>query len=162
MFRRKQTKSPVKASNFTADAAAIEKQYLLARHGDASACSGLIGSADNNNLIAAAYVSILYDKGCKHIPINKERAAYYASKAMPWISAEASGGNAYAQYLLGDCYHDGRGIPQNHKEAVKYYLAAAKQNHAGAQYFFGEILIGVLHLYVAYPIRLFTSLYANF
>ena len=145
MFRQKQTKSPVKASNFTADAAAIEKQYLLARYGDASACSGLIGSADNNHLIAAAYVSILYDTGCKHIPINKDKAAYYADKAMPWIRTEASRGNAYAQYHLGDCYRDGRGVAQSHEEAVKYFFAAAKQSHAGAQTSLGEILIRVLH-----------------
>ena len=147
----KQTKLPVKPpkpdkpSNPTTHAAAIEKQYLLARYGDASACSGLIGSADNNHLIAAAYVSILYDTGCKHIPINKDKAAYYADKAMPWIRTEASRGNPYAQYHLGDCYRDGRGVAQSHEEAVKYFFAAAKQSHAGAQTSLGEILIGVLH-----------------
>ena len=37
-------------------------------------------------------------------------------------------------------HHFGRGVPQDYKEALRWYLKAAKQNNAHAQY-----LIGTMH-----------------
>ena len=42
-----------------------------------------------------------------------------------------------AQYSLGVCYADGRGVAKDYVEAVKWYRKAAEQNHAGAQYNLG-------------------------
>jgi len=47
--------------------------------------------------------------------------------------AKAEQGDAEAQFNLGYCYDDGRGVTKNSKEAVKWYRKAAEQNYAPAQ-----------------------------
>jgi len=38
---------------------------------------------------------------------------------------------------LGVCYHLGRGVPRDYKEAVKWFLLSAEQGHAKAQFNLG-------------------------
>ena len=45
----------------------------------------------------------------------------------------AEAGDATAQLELGNMYHDGRGVPQDYAEAVKWYRLAADQGVAKAQ-----------------------------
>ena len=40
---------------------------------------------------------------------------------------------AAAQYVLGLCYAEGRGVPQDDTEAVKWFRKAADQGSAAAQ-----------------------------
>lgn len=54
------------------------------------------------------------------------------------IKQYADAGDAEAQYLLGNCYETGNGIRKNAKQAMKWYKAAAKQNHPLALYNAGE------------------------
>ena len=42
-----------------------------------------------------------------------------------------------AQYDLGEMYRIGQGVPQDYKEAVKWYTKAAEQGIAFAQYILG-------------------------
>jgi uncharacterized protein len=49
-------------------------------------------------------------------------------------------GIAEAQFNIGVMYAQGRGVPQDSKEAIKCWRLAAKQGHATAQY-----NLGVLH-----------------
>ena len=42
-------------------------------------------------------------------------------------------GDADAQYNLGLCYADGRGVSKSYAEAVKWYCKAAEQGHTRAQ-----------------------------
>ena len=42
-----------------------------------------------------------------------------------------------AQYNLGVMYDNGDGVPQDYKEAVKWYRLAAEQGDASAQYNLG-------------------------
>jgi TPR repeat protein len=49
----------------------------------------------------------------------------------------AEQGNAPAQYNLGVIYANGRGVPQNDADAVKWYRLAAEQRYAQAQYNLG-------------------------
>jgi len=42
-------------------------------------------------------------------------------------------GHASAQFNLGVMYGTGKGVPQDHAEAVKWYRRGAEQGHAGAQ-----------------------------
>ena len=51
--------------------------------------------------------------------------------------ALAEKGDADAQYNLGWMYADGEGVPEDDKEAVKWYRKAAEQGHADAQYSLG-------------------------
>ncbi|MBR4075711.1 MAG: sel1 repeat family protein, partial [Lentisphaeria bacterium] len=49
----------------------------------------------------------------------------------------AERGNARAQYNLGQCYEQGKGVPVDQAEAVKWYQKAAEQGNASAQYKMG-------------------------
>ena len=49
----------------------------------------------------------------------------------------AEQGDASAQYYLGNMYNDGQGVPEDDKEAVKWYRLAAEQGDANAQYNLG-------------------------
>jgi TPR repeat protein len=48
------------------------------------------------------------------------------------LEERAEAGDAEAQYNLGWMYSNGDGVPQDHKEAVKWYRLAAGQGHAEA------------------------------
>jgi len=49
----------------------------------------------------------------------------------------AEQGDAVAQYNLGLMYKQGKGVPQDYKEAVRWYRVAAEQGDATAQYNLG-------------------------
>ncbi len=49
----------------------------------------------------------------------------------------AEGGSVLAQSELGDRYYYGIGVPQDDKEAVKWYRKSAEQGSAKAQYNLG-------------------------
>src|ERR1039458_8593653 len=51
--------------------------------------------------------------------------------------AKAEQGNAEAQFNLGFCYDDGRGVAKNYAKAAKWYRKAAEQNFAPAQFNLG-------------------------
>jgi len=53
------------------------------------------------------------------------------------LLAQAEKGNAQAQYLLGQRYNFGDGVPQDRKQAVAWQTRAATQGHATAQYVLG-------------------------
>ena len=50
----------------------------------------------------------------------------------------AEGGDKIAQYNLGVKYYFGEGVPQDYKEAVKWFTKAAEQGDAKAQYNLGN------------------------
>ena len=49
----------------------------------------------------------------------------------------AEQGDIDAQYELGNCYYNGRGVSEDKAEAVKWYRKAAEQGHVNAQYQLG-------------------------
>jgi len=51
----------------------------------------------------------------------------------------AEAGNLDAQNQLGLLYHDGRGVPQNFKQASVWFKKAAEQGHTGAQVNLGTL-----------------------
>lgn len=61
-----------------------------------------------------------------------------AFKIMQPLAAQ---GDAYAQYALGAMYLRGHEVPQDSREAVKWFHLAATQGHAGAQN-----NLGMMHL----------------
>ena len=54
----------------------------------------------------------------------------------------AEDGDAEAQNDLGVMYGNGEGVPQDYKEAVKWYRLAAEQGVAAAQYNLGGMYYG--------------------
>jgi TPR repeat protein len=69
------------------------------------------------------------------------RAAAPKGAAVPGkfleYKARAEQGDAEAQFSLGFCYDDGRGVAKNYAQAVKWYRQAAEQNYAPAQFNLG-------------------------
>ena len=53
----------------------------------------------------------------------------------------AERGDAAAQYNLGVCYHNGDGVEEDAKEAVKWFRKAAAQGNATPQYHLGLSLV---------------------
>ena len=63
----------------------------------------------------------------------------YSSSLAQWQPL-AEQGDVIAQLNLGLMYRDGKGVPQDHVAAAKWFLAAARQGDSMAQY-----SIGVMH-----------------
>ena len=60
----------------------------------------------------------------------------YATALREWTPF-AEQGDAIAQFIVGDMYRRGRGVPQNLKTAVKWYTFAAEQGFVYAQTYLG-------------------------
>ena len=56
-----------------------------------------------------------------------------ANKEFDDLLAEATQGNAAAQYNLGWCYQYGIGVGKDYEKAVSWYTKAAKQGDVDAQ-----------------------------
>ena len=54
-----------------------------------------------------------------------------------WVTKAAEQGYAAAQYSLGMMYHEGKGVPQDYKQAADCFTKAAEQGHADAQFILG-------------------------
>ncbi len=59
-------------------------------------------------------------------------------QAVPLLLQAAEQELADAQYLLGLCYDNGSGVPQNSTHAFSWYGKAAQQGHAPAQFRLGQ------------------------
>jgi len=64
-------------------------------------------------------------------------AGDYATARRQWFP-QAEQGDAKAQYNLGVIFANGKGVPKNDGEAVKWYREAAEQGHAGGQFGLGS------------------------
>lgn len=112
--------------------AELDAVYTSARWGNSVSSLQLILHAAETDPLAQAYLGILYDKGCNGLPKHRSNAIYYAKLALPWLLEQAVAGNAFAQYNLGFCYSDGRGVPQDDHKAAQLYELACMQGHQGA------------------------------
>lgn len=55
------------------------------------------------------------------------------NKVVKMVQPLASDGNSRAQVLMGRCYENGLGVPQDMETAAKWFRLAAEQNYAEAQ-----------------------------
>ena len=69
--------------------------------------------------------------GCAEEPEIAEESELERTKR--WSSE----GDAWSQFNLGVMYSDGEGVPQDYKEAIKWYKMAAEQGNTDAQYNLG-------------------------
>ena len=74
--------------------------------------------------------------------LNRRGVQYYLEKdyvqAIKCFRAAAEQGHAVAQYNLGTCYQEGKGVTQNYAEAVKWIRKAAEKGHSSAQHNMGD------------------------
>ncbi len=61
----------------------------------------------------------------------------HADDYLTELRQKAEQGDASEQYYLGLAYYSGDGVPQDHKEAVKWFRLSAEQGDAVAQNFLG-------------------------
>jgi TPR repeat protein len=61
------------------------------------------------------------------------------STAFVKFRSAALQGNAIAQTLVGMMYNEGKGVAQDYKEAVRWWLMAASQGNSTAQYNLGDM-----------------------
>ena len=59
---------------------------------------------------------------------NLNKLEFYRTKRL------AEGGGKLAQYLIGNAYRNGDGVPQDYKQAVKWYSKSAEQGVVSAQF----------------------------
>ena len=80
------------------------------------------------------FLSAVFNYGTR---LRSTRAAAPKGVAVPGkfqeYKASAEQGDAEAQFNLGWCYDDGRGVAKDYVEAVKWYRKAAEQCHTEAQ-----------------------------
>jgi len=61
----------------------------------------------------------------------------YAEAVGHWRVCSHDQGDVWCQTMLGAMYNEGKGVPQDYAEAVRWYRLAADQGHADAQYALG-------------------------
>lgn len=59
------------------------------------------------------------------------------SEAVKQFMEAAEQGSADAQFFLGNCSDEGKGVEKDHAQAADWFAKAAAQNHAAAQYHLG-------------------------
>jgi TPR repeat protein len=65
--------------------------------------------------------------------IRKAKESTDPVEAVRLLRRATEQGNAEAQYRLGVCYYNGKGVEQDYIEAIKWIRKAAEQNYAPAQ-----------------------------
>src|SRR5215472_12839743 len=71
--------------------------------------------------------------GCIPIVAKKSKKSDQETFKEALSLEQSSGGNAEAEFLLGDSYESGRGVPQDYSEALRWYLKSANRGCAAAQ-----------------------------
>jgi hypothetical protein len=116
----------------------LEKAYMAARFcGSITAVAIIQDAAEKQHHLAEAYLGQLYENGCMVLNNNTEQAQLYASRALPWLRTEAARGNNHAQYHLGCCYIDARGVDEDKELGMRWMKMAAIQGNARAQCYVG-------------------------
>merc|ERR1711964_456069 len=82
--------------------------------------------AEAGNVEAQFKLAVALSEGETGVEKNLEEAAEYCQKA-------AEGGNAWAQYQLGDFYETGKGVEIDLVKAAQWYLKSAMAGNAWAQ-----------------------------
>ncbi len=81
-----------------------------------AAAGAVIGCAHSNGALARCIV-----------PLGDSR------KGLALARKSAEAGSCFGQFVVGICYNEGKGVSQDHIEAVRWYRLAAAQGHAMAQ-----------------------------
>ena len=76
--------------------------------------------------------------------VSEGRKAYDAGNydaAYGYLKDAAEDGNAEAQFLLGECYFNGRGTRQDFQSAEAWFTESAEQNNVQAQEKLGNLYL---------------------
>jgi len=105
-------------------------------------------AAEQEQADAQYSLGMCYEKGEGVEQDNKEAKTWCLKaakqgheEAVAWCRRAAEQGDADAQFELGQCYANGRGVEKDAKEAVAWYRKAAAQDSADAQHMLGVCYI---------------------
>ncbi len=68
---------------------------------------------------------------------SEARAEALHKQALAYFERSAQGGNATAQYNMGEFYREGTLVPKDYATALEFYHAAAQKGHAASLYAIG-------------------------
>lgn len=74
------------------------------------------------------------------------------SQALSLLRPLADAGEASAQFIVGQLYHQGKGVPQDNREAAVWFQKAADQGHPAAQNNLGYLYFNGLGVPQQFPI----------
>lgn len=83
--------------------------------------------------VDVALIAVMITAVCLAQGPDKELSAIPSEGQVRELKTSASKGNAYAQDILADMYSEGRGVPQDYKEAVRLWRLAAEQGILSAE-----------------------------
>jgi|GEM_PF-6651388 len=94
-----------------------------------------MGSVPDDNAEADEWHRRKYRRHCER-----------STEAAKWFRMAAERGHARAQFLLGELYDNGIGVPEDVAEAINWYRKAAEQGNADAQTQIGQCYLEGYHL----------------
>lgn len=123
---------------------AFQQYKAAAERGDANAqfnlglCYDKGKGVAKNSAEAVKWYSKAAAQGHTDAKLNLEKSDYAVGIEFQKNKASAERGDADAQYKVGLCYAEGKGVEKDVLEARKWYSKAAAQGHADAQYKFAN------------------------
>jgi TPR repeat protein len=70
---------------------------------------------------------------------TRDKVAVTEAETLKCLILQADQGSEISQFQLGSMYYTGHGVPQDYKEAIKWYKMAAEQGNTKAQFLLGNI-----------------------
>lgn len=93
--------------------------------------------------IRVSAIVVLFSTGMAvAAPLEEANTAYSKGDydaAAPLLRALANEGDRSAQFKLGVLYEEGKGVPKNYTEAIRWYCVASAQGDADAPFHIGRI-----------------------
>ena len=92
------------------------------------------------SLLWTLVISLVFSLSAVRAGFDDGMVAYELShfeSALGEFRLAAKHGEARAQYMLGEMYEHGRGVPKGNATAMKWYRMAAERGHAKSQYKLG-------------------------
>ncbi|WP_028468283.1 tetratricopeptide repeat protein [Neptunomonas japonica] len=99
----------------------------------------MLKSAHDNNPMAQKKIAYWYRGGYEGIEKNQKKSHYWFKRAFDNFEIAATKKNASAQFEYAYMLSNGYGTKQNKAKAAKIYQALAKNNHAAAQFWLGQM-----------------------
>jgi serine/threonine protein kinase len=96
-------------------------------------------AASMGNKLAEYRLGYIYLNGIDVVP-DYDKAIRYFERSGKIIDMGAEANNPELQFVKGEMYLYGNGVPQNTNRAMEYYESAAKQDYPRAQYALYELL----------------------
>ena len=127
--------APAFTANADADAAANDallRRATRAYGAESASESQIVGMfqtlSDRGDMRGTMWLARCHAEGRCGLRKNAGLGQQLAESALPGIKRLAEGGDAEAQFLLADCFHEGIGVDVDYGQALKWYRLAVKQD----------------------------------